>query len=379
MHALFLSESRMVAQRGTIPSLDGLRAISILLVLAAHFIDDRLFPGGLGVYVFFVISGFLITRLLLAEHKTTGHVSLPSFYFRRVLRLFPVIIVFTLVILGLHLWLGRPIDLLEPASGLAYFANYLYAWMDRNGVATQMPFGIFWSLSVEEHFYILFPVTLILAGANPRRLLWLLGGLCLGCLGLRCVMAAIHPEYANSLTFYTESQYRLDSIAFGVILALTCETAAGRRMIQRHAGPGAAIAGAAVLLGTLLVRDPWFRGTLRYSLQGVALAVIIAAVLFSPRLAPVQRILNTAVLVWIGRLSYSIYIWHEGVASFVPKQGLSHWQITLIDLSATLVVATVSYYGVEQPFLKLRHRLPHWRPAAPSGMAAQRLRTHTGV
>ncbi|MBE7158986.1 MAG: acyltransferase family protein, partial [Rhodospirillales bacterium] len=170
-----------------------MRAISILLVLAAHFIDDRLFPGGLGVYVFFVISGFLITRLLLAEHKTTGHVSLPSFYFRRVLRLFPVIIVFTLVILGLHLWLGRPIDLLEPASGLAYFANYLYAWMDRNGVATQMPFGIFWSLSVEEHFYILFPVTLILAGANPRRLLWLLGGLCLGCLGLRCVMAAIHP------------------------------------------------------------------------------------------------------------------------------------------------------------------------------------------
>src|SRR4051812_31928291 len=96
---LFLPESRMSAQSGHIPNLDGLRAISIMIVMLSHFVNASLFPGGLGVYVFFVISGFLITRLLFGEKKNSGRISLANFYFRRALRLYPVVLVFTGVVL----------------------------------------------------------------------------------------------------------------------------------------------------------------------------------------------------------------------------------------------------------------------------------------
>src|SRR4051794_30297139 len=124
MNMLHVPSDAMAARKGVIPSLDGLRAISILLVMSAHFIDVRLFPGGLGVYVFFVISGFLITRLLIVEHNDIGTISLPLFYLRRIVRLYPVIIAFSACVIGMHLMLGRPYSLIEPAAGLGYSANY---------------------------------------------------------------------------------------------------------------------------------------------------------------------------------------------------------------------------------------------------------------
>jgi peptidoglycan/LPS O-acetylase OafA/YrhL len=98
---LYLSSGDIAARRGSVPSLDGLRAVSISIVLLAHFVNPKLFPGGLGVEVFFIISGFLITRLLLAEQRDTGTVSLRMFYVRRICRLYPVIIVFAGVVIGL--------------------------------------------------------------------------------------------------------------------------------------------------------------------------------------------------------------------------------------------------------------------------------------
>ncbi|HYZ24621.1 MAG TPA: acyltransferase [Rhodopila sp.] len=372
MQRLFLSSDQMAAARGTVPSLDGLRAISIMLVLAAHFVDPGIFPGGLGVYVFFVISGFLISRLLLTEHKSTGQISIPMFYMRRVLRLYPVIVAYIICVIGAHIATGRPYNLLEPASALLYFANYFYVYHQVHHIPIEMPFGPFWSLSVEEHFYILFPVTLLLFRGNPRRLLVVLTGLCAGCLGLRILGAWWHPAYLDTEVFYSESQYRIDSIAFGVILALVCEMESGRALIRRMAGPGSALAAAIVVLACLIVRDAWFRETLRYTVLGGAIGVLVAAVLFSPDLRPVQRILNSAVFVWVGRLSYSLYVWHEGVASFVPDHVIPLWQAAAVKLCATLAIATVSFYVVEQPFLRLRRYLPGLRPALALRSSANR-------
>jgi len=365
MENSYLLPHDMKARRGTIPSLDGLRAVSILLVLLAHFVNARLFAGGLGVYTFFVISGFLITRLMIVEHNATGTVSLPLFYARRVLRLYPVIVVFAALIIGIDILLNRPYNWLEPASALGYFANYLYVHLDYFGIPAQMPFGVFWSLSIEEHFYIFFPVIFLLLNGRVGHLMGWLIALCVGSLGLRLAVAWIHPEYLTTQIFYTYSQYRLDSIGFGVILALACETHRGRRSIQAMTHPAVALGAVVVTLSCLLMRDAWFRETLRYTLLGCAIDVLVAAVLFGKHYRSVQWILNTPLLVWIGRLSYSLYVWHEGVASFLQHRDLPVWQTALIGLSGSTVVATISYYALEQPCLRLRDRFRS-RPRHPS-------------
>jgi peptidoglycan/LPS O-acetylase OafA/YrhL len=364
MQHLYLAPAEMSARRGSVPSLDGLRAISISLVLLAHFVNKAI-PGGLGVYVFFVISGFLITRLLLAEQAATGTVSLKMFYARRICRLYPVIIVFAAFVILFDIALGRPFNYLEPASALGYFANYLGVWFEAHGIEQQMPFAVFWSLSLEEHFYILFPFAFILLKADPIRLVLLVTLLCIGCLLLRLGEATLHPELLYTQTFYVLSQYRLDSIGFGVLLALACQTVDGRKVLLRLTQPVFVTIALTVILGCLLIRDPWFRETWRYSLLGISIVIVVSAVLFGERYHLVHRFLNTVVLRWIGRLSYSLYVWHKGVSSFLPIESLPHWKQSVVCLFASFVVAPISYYAVEQPFLTLRSRFRIGEAARP--------------
>ena len=368
---LYLAPDFMAARQGSIPSLDGLRAISILIVLLAHFVSNKVFPGGVGVYVFFVISGFLITRLMFVEQNKNGSISLPLFYARRILRLYPVIIVFAATVIVLKLLLGLPYDLIEPASALGYFTNYLYSYYYDHGIKPIMPFEVFWSLSIEEHFYILFPITFLLLRADPVRLFWALIALCAGCLGLRLLVAWLHPEYVHTLVFYLRSQYRLDSIGFGVIMAVACEMDQGRRILCTLAQPASAAIAALVILVCLLVRDPWFRETLRYSFLGAGITVLVSAVLFGPRYRFTHWILNTSPFRWIGRLSYSLYVWHEGVAYFLPVGVLPKWQQAAIKLATTFAAAIISYYAVERPFLGLRGHFRSSRASKPIDTFAQ--------
>lgn len=148
--------AELASSKGHIPSLDGLRAASISVVLLAHLVGDK-FPGGYGVFLFFVISGFLITRLMFSEMKAKGSLSPLNFYRRRLFRLYPVILVYTCVIVFAFWIQNSSISYIEPASALFYFANYLAPCYELNNFEYQMPFKIFWSLSLEEHFYIVFP------------------------------------------------------------------------------------------------------------------------------------------------------------------------------------------------------------------------------
>ncbi len=111
-----------------------------------------------------------------------------------------------------------------------------------------------------------------------------------------------------------------------------------------------------VILGCSLIRDPWFRETWRYSLLGISIVIIVSAVLFGERYRLIHWLLNTIVLRWIGRLSYSLYVWHEGVSFFLPVESLPQWQQSVVCLFASFVVASISYYAIEQPFLTLRSR-----------------------
>ncbi len=348
------------------PTLDGLRAVSITLVMLSHFVNPRLFPGGFGVIVFFVISGFLITRLLLAEHKTTKNINLKNFYLRRVIRLYPLIVVYTVVTIVLFAITGRSaeIEIIPIFSAIFYFANYFYSELHVSGGSTSMPFAIFWSLSVEEHFYIFFPLlfsTLILR-ASVLRLSVV--ALCLLPLAGRIAFAALRPLAAEPqwhwITYF-QTQYRIDSIAFGVLLALLLEEPLWQGLLCRLEHPLALGLGVAAILASLLWRDPVFRETWRYTIQAAASAVILINLLYSDS-APsrlVARGLNAAAMVLIGKLSYSLYIWHLFVpllASTLLPPDLPLAVVAPLYFAASFAVAAASYHLLEIPFLALRRR-----------------------
>ena len=360
---LRLLPDQMAAGPGHIPSLDGLRAVSILIVMMSHFVNRNLFPGGLGVYIFFVISGFLITRLLFAERKLTGGVSLPRFYLRRALRLYPVVLVYTVIVVFALTCLGLLRNPLEPVSALLYFANYLH----RDIHAWTSPFEIFWSLSVEEHFYLLLPATLLLS-RTPGRLLWIVIAVCVGCLALRVGVAARHPEWIPTATFYMRTEYRLDSLAFGVVIACLCESARGREWLLRLAHPLYLGLALLVILFALVFRDPFFRETLRYSCLGAAISLIVVFVVF--RGGWIAAVLNSRPLVTLGVLSYSLYVWHFVVHTSLKMAfpAMTKLVEAPLGMGLSLLLAFVSYYGLEKPALRLRAKLqaPRRSPAQPA-------------
>lgn len=341
-----------------IPNLDGLRAISILIVLCSHFITNMI-PGGLGVYVFFVISGFLIARQFFNERDRTRRIDRKNFYIRRFFRLYPVALVYTAVVIAAYAIMGLEIDWVQPASAIFYFSNYLYADMllagDKEGL---MPFLIFWSLSVEEHFYLIFPTVFILLGGNARKVGIMLVLVIIGALLLRTGVAWANPELIGSRYFYYRSEFRMDSIAYGVAIAAASATPAGRAFLARISGPKSFAIGIVLMLFCLLYREPFFRETLRYSLNGIGITLCVVSVLFSARLALVQALLNTRVLVYIGKLSYSLYLWHL-LAPIVtePMLGEAVTPVSiLINFALAFAVSSASYHLLEIPFLKLRKR-----------------------
>ena len=166
-----------------IPSLDGLRAISVLLVVLGHSGLDAIVPGGLGVTIFFFLSGYLISTLMLAEHDKTGGINILHFYARRVFRLMPPLIVSLAIAYGLTYsgWLAGGITSKGLAAQLLYFANYYGLFYDPGNTVPDGT-GILWSLAVEEHFYIFYPLLMALllgAAFRPRTIGALLGIVCL--------------------------------------------------------------------------------------------------------------------------------------------------------------------------------------------------------
>lgn len=309
-------------QAKAIPSLDGIRAISVLIVVLAHSGLEALVPGGLGVTIFFFLSGYLISTLMLAEDERTGRINILKFYARRMLRLMPPLfislaIAYALTYAGL---LSGTITKTGLAAQLLYFANYYGLFFDP-GNSIPDGTGILWSLAVEEHFYIFYPLclTLLLGSAlQPRTIGTLLGIVCVVVLAWR--MYLVHfPGFVFDRTYYA-SDTRIDSIIYGCILAIVMNPVRD----LRRPGPMSAtqwtilaIAVSTMLL-TLLYRDPTFRETARYSIQGLALMPLFYfAVRFSANqlFAP----LNSRWAIMLGTYSYAIYLIHFVVIRLIAK------------------------------------------------------------
>lgn len=335
-----------------IPALDGLRAVAILTVVTSHVVTS-LVPGGFGVTLFFFISGFIITQLLLQEQS----VALRRFYLRRFFRLGPALFVF-LGLSGLAMAeLGHVIPMRDYAASLLYFANYhQYAMFP----PITSPLAVTWSLAVEEHFYMLFPLVLLFL---RRSLIPVLVTAIVGVLMWRFVLVlGLHVPQART---YTSTDTRLDSIAWGCLLAAMMR--AGSPALKWAASRPAKVAAVVALAAGFVIRNDTFRETLRYTLQAFAFFVAFYA-LFQPgaRRGVAHTVLESAPMLWVGRVSYSLYLYHflaQSVATGLFAPGLTRMAFALV---VGFIGAYLSYRFIETPARRFGARLTEGRPVLPA-------------
>ncbi|MGH7093585.1 MAG: acyltransferase family protein [Stellaceae bacterium] len=342
-----------------IPSLDGVRALAVLIVMLSHFGLERVVPGAFGVTVFFFVSGFIITRLLLAEYAKNGRVSVATFYLRRFWRLVPALVAMIGVTAALAYATSGTINLPEICAGLFYYTNYYDAF----GGTITMPLAPLWSLAVEEHYYLLYG--LAFAVFWPLRRVWpgvvaVLGAVLVWrlvvILGLGGVAGGIDTD-ESYVHFATDT--RLDSILYGAVLAIALEFPDLRgRLRALDSYPVVAAAFAGLLIG-FAWRNGVFRGTFRYTLQGVSLLPLFYVAMFGTQFYWARRVLEHPALRWTGKLSYSLYLWNLPalvmVADLFPSQSPTvHYALAW---PASFALAAASYYWVEQPGRRMRQRL----------------------
>lgn len=354
-----------------IPSLDGMRAVAFLLVFVAHAQPFKVLPGGFGVTVFFFLSGYLITTLLRAEAQQTGTVSLRTFYLRRVLRIFPpcyltVTIVAALALAGL---VYNRESYASLVSAFLYFSNY---WNILGWGNLPAGLGILWSLAVEEHYYLLFPLLyawFVRRAISQQQQATVLISLCILALAWRCFRAFVwHSSWQN---IYEGTDTRFDSILAGCVLAILANPRCGDRVdwLKKHA-TALAVSGAVILVLSYVYRNPLFRDTIRYTVQEVGLMPIFFLVTL-PGKNLLTRCLESCVLRYLGRLSYSMYLIHHTLFHH-----FYHYYRPGIILAAGIFLLSMAYAQVmrslvDLPIQRVRGRLERKkRVVVPTPLAA---------
>lgn len=338
-----------------IPSLDGLRAVAFGIVFFSHVGLADLFPGGFGVTIFFFLSGFLITTLMRLEAEARGGVSMKQFYLRRVLRILPPMYIAILLAVVLGVVVHAPLSARALAAQILHFTNYHLAF---GGEGRALGTDVLWSLSVEEHFYLMFPLAYVALRRfvqAPGKQAAILLAACGALLAWRVVLVLVlraPPEY----TMYA-TDARIDSILFGCVLALYRNPALPGPQFPAFWVWVTLPIGLVVLGVSIAARDVVFRETVRYTLQGAALAPVFVAAIRFPKALPF-RILNTSLVRWLGVLSYGLYLVHLPIIGALRKTfEWSEGRFTVAALVASIAVASALYYAVEKPCAKLRKRL----------------------
>ena len=333
-----------------IPSLDGLRAISITLVIFSHLVKWKHISlqvlgsyGALGVHVFFVLSGYLITSLLLREYERTSAISLRDFYIRRAYRIFPAAFVFLAVVTALY-W--QQIRWYHAAAAVLYVAN-----MD---IWRPWIFGHLWSLSIEEQFYLLWPFAIKKWQRHKVAI-------------LLCV-SAVTPVFQTGLYAFRVHNGLIASLpVYADQLAIGCLLAIFAPRIPKIRGSWALT----MLLAMLLI--PWFpassalRSIFMLFVLRPLLNVSIAGLVLHVIQVPYQA-LNWSPVAWLGRISYSLYLWQE---LFCSNASLHLGYFLVVPALAS---ACLSYYCVEQPMLRLREKRgarPRERKQATAGLGVR--------
>ena len=338
-----------------IPELDGLRAIAAFSVALYHWPLTQMSGGWLGVDVFFVLSGFLITSLLLAEYTKTETIDFKAFYFRRLLRLLPALVFFLVGLCAYYLlhrntkfdlkWSVLPV--------LFYYGNWVRAldWPYSLGLA-----GHTWSLSIEEHFYFVWPLLLfcLLRVVKSRRgISWFVVAAILLSAGLRGYLFW-RSGFADR--GYYGSDTRADGLLIGCLVAIVKPTRILARFPRSFPWILVVVGLALLVFGPPYDSPAWYYGGL--------LAVAVAVALFlvwiqSDSQSVIKSVLRLPWRVWLGQISYAFYLWHMLLMAVVMRFYGRAPFATLLYLGSCVGMAAVSQYLVERPFLRLKDRL--WR------------------
>jgi peptidoglycan/LPS O-acetylase OafA/YrhL len=326
------------------------------MVFFSHIGLTRFVPGGFGVTVFFFLSGFLITTLLRLEAEQAGRVSLRNFYVRRALRILPLMYIVLASATVCTLLSGDRLSKSILALQALHLTNYQML-----GDGLGFPIGTMplWSLSVEEHFYLLFPISLLAlrrAVSKAERQALVLLGACGVVLLWRCLLMLVfhaNPEYVMHAT-----DTRIDSVMFGCALALWKNPATGAAQWSNRSVWLSFAVALLVLAGSMVPRNPTFRETFRYTIQGLALAPVFIAVIRFPRAIPF-RFLNLPAVSFVGVVSYGIYLVHLPIILLLKRTLWQEWIVTGVSLALAVALATLLHYSVERPCARLRRRFLH--------------------
>jgi len=274
-----------------------MRAIAILIVVASHFGLGNIIPGNFGVTIFFCISGFIITRLLLVEAAESDAILIGAFYARRFIRLLPALI-FMITATSAGYWLLKHrIEASEIFAAFFYYKNYHTIF----GGSQAMPFGPLWSLAVEEHYYLIFPAVVFSLCRSPRAMMIALCMTTAAALIWRFILC--YGLNASESYTHLATDTRLDSILYGVILATVMHYYPTET--KRLDSIPIAIVCCLALILTFAIRSETFRETWRYSIQGLALVPLIYIATFGRSTLFARKILAAPILVWIGLIELS--------------------------------------------------------------------------
>ena len=361
---------------GQIPSLNGLRAISIALVLIGHaaatmpydspvvrLVLRFLGNANAGVLTFFVISGYLITTLLRNEMERSGRIDLRGFYLRRVLRIFPafyayIAVVAVLIATGI---LTTPVR--DVISAGTFSLNYKHLWVPDTGNPQYWFVGHFWTLALEEQFYLLWPLTLLGAGLFGAKRVAI--AIILVSPFIRVATYFLWPEARGQIGLMLHTG--ADPMMFGSLVAL-CER---NQRFERWIAPfgKAWLAAAAALF--LLVVSPMLGGrfggsyslAVGMTLDTCAVVVVLLYVIRHPGGAA-GRVLNSRPMVYVGLISYSLYLWQQLFLTTLNTTWSGQWPLNLL---ACFAVAMLSYHCLEMPFLRLKSRIRKPAPVVVGG------------
>lgn len=362
-----ITDHRAIRPNVYLPTLDGWRAIAILAVMIYHASDGVFQTGGIypnsflrtlaghgamGVDIFFGISGFLICSCLLAEHQQNGFISLKRFYIRRFFRILPPYMTY---LAGLTILAVLGFVTISPAawwSCLLFFRNYL-----PDETSGTFYTGHFWSLAVEEHFYLIWPGLLVLAGIpRARRMVVALAGM----IAIWRAWEFRHQWSAELIPALSMCRWdwrtdvRLDGLLWGCWMALLLRETAWRQRLTRWLSPGVWLGLIASFIACVYYKPPF-----AWTWQSMLIVLILAGTVLRPQSVS-SLILESAPMRWVGRMSYSLYLWNS---LFFPGMGyprplaLGILQAFPINVFLVFACAFLSYNFVERPLIRLGHSL----------------------
>jgi peptidoglycan/LPS O-acetylase OafA/YrhL len=361
-----------------IPCLDGIRGISAFLVVLAHIgiLPDQF--GSLGVAIFFVLSGFLITWLMLRESEMTGDVSLKKFYMRRTLRIFPAFYAYWFACVASFWAMGYAIQKEEVLSSFFYMGDYYNALKAAWFPQVIGIMGITWSLGVEEKFYLMWPVLFRWMRRRPQQLQLL----CLAVILVVWLYRSIAIVWFQPPFYYLRYSFesRLDNIMFGCLLAITVYTGRDYGVLKRICNrPYLPFISSGVLVISVLVEEhfrrsthDWYHYIVGMPMDAILIVCLLAQLLFLSKARPLPW-LNGPVARFGGKISYSIYLFHSLVIAAIQHllPALRLRLLWPLCIALTALAGTCSYYFIELPFLHLKGRFSvAYRAEAPSVIAA---------